>query len=275
MDKREALQTLDTLIHNAATRNWEKELLTKAAENLINDKSTKITLEKLEFDLRPLATRNNLTPAVADFYLRLINDPAGKMQFNYGIHYQSDSPFQHRAIFSGGCFWCLVEPFDTRPGIKSVVSGYTGGHTKNPTYAQVGSHQTGHVEAVEIIYDSRFIKYQEILEIYWQMIDPTDAGGQFDDRSDNYLPAIFYTNNEQHEIAAASQKALQKSGKYAKPIVVPIKPATSFWPAENYHQNFYKKFKSRYRRLKRTRAQILFFLHLHAKFREFFHKTDK
>ena len=191
MDKREALQTLDTLIHNAATRNWEKELLTKAAQNLINDKSTKITLEKLEFDLRPLATRNNLTPAVADFYLRLTNDPAGKMQFDYSIHYQPDSPFQHRALFSGGCFWCLVEPFDTRPGVKSVVSGYTGGHTKNPTYAQVGSHQTGHVEAVEIIYDSRLIKYQEILEIYWQMIDPTDAGGQFDDRGDNYLPAIF------------------------------------------------------------------------------------
>lgn len=106
-----------------------------------------------------------------------------------------------KAIFAGGCFWCMIQPFDTQPGIHSVTSGYTGGHVENPTYEQVLSHTTGHTEAVEIEYDPAIMPYEKLVEIYWQQTDPTDALGQFEDRGDNYRPVIFYTNDEQKQIA--------------------------------------------------------------------------
>ncbi len=146
-----------------------------------------------------------------------------------------------RAIFAGGCFWCMVQPFDELPGIHSVMSGYTGGHVENPTYEQVCSHTTGHTEAVEIIFDPEQLSYNELVEIYWQQTDPTDAFGQFEDRGDNYRPVIFYFNEEQKQIATASKQALQDSGRFDKPIVTTIEPAQPFYPAELYHQDYYKK----------------------------------
>ncbi|HJE96071.1 MAG TPA: peptide-methionine (S)-S-oxide reductase MsrA [Ligilactobacillus acidipiscis] len=275
MNKTETLQNLQALLNNTATHEWEKQLLEQTRKKIQAGQEIKTSLEQLEFNLRPLALRNNLTPAVADFYLQLKGDPAGKMRFDYSIHYQKDPAFQERAIFSGGCFWCLVEPFNTKEGVKSVISGYTGGHLQHPSYEQVKTHKTGHVEAVEIIFDSRKINYQTILATYWRMIDPTDAEGQFDDRGNNYRPAIFYTTPEQKQIAEKSKNELQSSNKYAKPIVVPIEPAKTFWPAENYHQEFYKKFKTRYRHLERTRKQVLFLQHLHARIRTLFKKSTK
>lgn len=151
-----------------------------------------------------------------------------------------------KAIFSGGCFWCMVKPFDQWDGVHRVVSGYTGGHLKNPTYEDVKTGTTGHYEAVEITFDPTIISYQEIIDIYWQQIDPTDDGGQFHDRGHAYRTAIFYNNDDQKLIAEKSKDLLNTSGKFSKPIVTEILPAKEFYDAEDYHQDFYKKSKDVY-----------------------------
>ncbi len=145
------------------------------------------------------------------------------------------------ATFAGGCFWCMVSPFDEQPGIIKVVSGYTGGHTENPTYEEVCSDTTGHYEAVQITYDPEKMSYETLLKQYWQQIDPTDAGGQFNDRGDSYRTAIFYHNEEQHRLAEDSKKELAKSGRFQKEIVTKILPAGPFYRAEEKHQHYYKK----------------------------------
>lgn len=150
------------------------------------------------------------------------------------------------AIFAGGCFWCMVEPFDTYPGIEKVESGYTGGHVANPTYEQVKSGTTGHTEAVKITFDPSKISYAELVEIYWHQTDPTDASGQFQDRGDNYRPVIFVHDAQQRAIAEASKKRLQESGLFDQLIVTKIKDAQPFYLAEDYHQDFYKKNPERY-----------------------------
>lgn len=151
-----------------------------------------------------------------------------------------------KAIFAGGCFWCMVEPFDTLPGVKKVISGYTGGHVPNPTYEQVASGLTGHTEAVEITYDPELMSYDQLLEYYWQVTDPTDAMGQFQDRGDNYRPVIYYNSIQQQLAAEKSKQKLQESGRFTAPIVTKIEPAQPFYPAEEYHQDFYKKAPNRY-----------------------------
>lgn len=152
------------------------------------------------------------------------------------------------ATFAGGCFWCLVKPFDQLEGIEKVVSGYTGGHVVNPTYQQVCSGTTGHVEVVQITFDPAVFPYEKLVEIYWTLIDPTDPGGQFFDRGESYTTAIFYHNEEQRKIAEQSKKRLEESGKFDKPIVVKILPAKPFYPAEEYHQDYYKKNPQHYER---------------------------
>lgn len=149
--------------------------------------------------------------------------------------------YYEKAIFAGGCFWCMIKPFDTQPGIISVVSGYTGGHAEYPTYEQVTTGATGHTEAVEITYDPAIIPYEKLVETYWQQTDPTDALGQFADRGDSYRPVIFYSNESQKKIAEKSKDVLQKSGRFTQPIVTKIEPAQPFYPAEDYHQEYYKK----------------------------------
>lgn len=145
------------------------------------------------------------------------------------------------ATFAGGCFWCMVKPFDETPGIESVISGYTGGHVVNPTYEQVCSETTGHVEAVQITFDDELYSYEQLLSTFWTLIDPTDAGGQFYDRGESYTTAIFYHNDEQLDLAERAKAELQASGKFDKPIAVKILPASAFYPAEDYHQYYYKK----------------------------------
>ncbi|TPF06014.1 peptide-methionine (S)-S-oxide reductase MsrA [Leuconostoc mesenteroides] len=145
------------------------------------------------------------------------------------------------AIFAGGCFWCMVQPFDSLDGIEKVRSGYTGGHVENPTYEQVLTHTTGHTEAVKIWFDSEKISYRELVEIYWEQTDPTDAMGQFQDRGDNYRPVIFVNSPEQREIAEESRAALAASNRFDEPIVTKIGDAKPFYEAEEYHQDFYKK----------------------------------
>lgn len=145
------------------------------------------------------------------------------------------------AILAGGCFWCMVKPFDEFPGIHSITSGYTGGHKENPTYEEVCSGTTGHTEAVKIEFDPKVISYKELLAIYWQQTDPTDAFGQFEDRGESYRPVIFYTTEEQKQIAEISKQELADSKKYTEEIVTTIEPASDFYSAEEYHQDFYKK----------------------------------
>ncbi|MCQ2009969.1 peptide-methionine (S)-S-oxide reductase MsrA [Sporolactobacillus sp. STSJ-5] len=146
-----------------------------------------------------------------------------------------------KATFAGGCFWCMVQPFDQEPGIVDVVSGYTGGHVENPTYREVCYGKTGHAEAVQITFDPDVFPYAKLLELYWQQIDPTDRKGQFHDRGSQYRTAIFYHSDEQKALAEASKKALEESGRFRKPIVTEIVPAEPFYPAEDVHQNYYRK----------------------------------
>jgi len=163
-----------------------------------------------------------------------------------------------KATFAGGCFWCMVAPFQEKEGVLQVVSGYTGGHKKNPTYEEVCSGQTGHYEAVQITYDPSRISYPELLEIFWRQIDPTDPGGQFFDRGQSYQTAIFYHNEEQKRQAEESRDRLQSSGLFQKPIVTKILPASEFYPAEDYHQDYYRKNPVHYAQYKRGSGREFF-----------------
>lgn len=146
-----------------------------------------------------------------------------------------------KAAFAGGCFWCMVKPFKEWEGIHNVVSGYMGGHIENPTYEIVKKGASGHLEIVEITYDSTIFSYEQLLEVYWQQIDPTDAEGQFQDRGYSYTTAIFYYTSAQREMAEASKEKLAESGLFDKPIVTPIRPAKTFYKAEEYHQDYFEK----------------------------------
>jgi len=152
-----------------------------------------------------------------------------------------------KATFAGGCFWCMESPFEKMEGVISVVSGYTGGHKKDPNYKEVSAGVTGHMEAVQILYDPSKITFSELLNVFWRQIDPTDPGGQFVDRGSQYGTAIFYHNEEQRILAEKSKEELEKSGIYEKPIVTKIRKASKFYEAEDYHQDYHKKNPIRYK----------------------------
>jgi len=149
------------------------------------------------------------------------------------------------AMFAGGCFWCMEKPFETLEGVHSVISGYAGGTTENPTYKNYGS--AGHIEVVQITYDPEIVSYADLLNTFWRQIDPTDGGGQFVDRGHEYSSAIFYYGEKQKTLAEASKKSLAESAIFSRPLVTPIKPAPQFWPAEDYHQDYYKNNSFRYK----------------------------
>ncbi len=156
-------------------------------------------------------------------------------------------PRLEKATFGGGCFWCMEKPFEQVDGVVSVISGYIGGHKKNPTYQDVSSGETGHMEAVEISFDPNKIGYSEILDLFWRQVDPTDPGGQFADRGPQYRTAIFYHSDKQMKAATASKEKIDKSGIFDKPVVTEILPGTVFYPAEEYHQDYYRKNPVRYK----------------------------
>ncbi len=151
------------------------------------------------------------------------------------------------AVFAGGCFWCVESDFEKIPGVVQAVSGYTGGKQDNPRYEDVSAGTTGHLEAVLVHYDPAKVTYRELLDVFWRHIDPTDGGGQFVDRGGQYRSAIFYRDEEQRVEAEESKAALQKSGRFSKPVVTEILPAGRFWEAEEYHQDYYRKNPLRYR----------------------------
>ena len=151
------------------------------------------------------------------------------------------------ATFAGGCFWCMEPPFDKLDGVVATISGYTGGHTADPTYEDVSAGTTGHLEALQVIYDPAQIGYAQLLEVFWQSINPTDPEGQFVDRGPQYRSAIFYHDTEQQQLAEASKQQLNASGRFRQPVVTPIVPAGPFYPAEEYHQDYYQKNPLRYK----------------------------
>ena len=149
------------------------------------------------------------------------------------------------AVFAGGCFWCMEPPFDKLPGVVATTSGYTGGQKINPTYQEVSAGDTGHIEAVQITYDPKQVSYEKLLEVFWRNVDPLDKGGQFCDRGSTYTTAIFYQSEEQKKLAEQSKATIEK--KLGKAVVTTIRPAATFYAAEDYHQDYYKNNPLRYK----------------------------
>lgn len=172
----------------------------------------------------------------------VVDNHAGGAEQNLPSSQSSGS--QETALFAGGCFWCMESPFEKLDGVVSVESGYAGGTTVNPAYENYAAG--GHIEVVRVVFDPKRVTYQQLLDTFWRQIDPTDAGGQFVDRGHAYTSAIFYLNDDQRVLAEQSKKTLVESGIFKKPLVTPIVPAPTFYPAEEYHQDYYKKNPLRY-----------------------------
>ena len=152
-----------------------------------------------------------------------------------------------KATFAGGCFWCMEHPFDEIPGVMSVTPGYTGGHKKSPTYEEVSAGGTGHAESVQIVFDPARVTYEKLLDVFWHNIDPVAKDRQFCDTGHQYRSSIFYQNEEQHRLALQSKALLEKNKTFKEPIATEIVQATEFYPAEDYHQHYYKKNPIRYK----------------------------
>jgi peptide methionine sulfoxide reductase msrA/msrB len=195
----------------------------------------------------------------ATLYFMIGNQRSEAVQKEMKMEMAKEETNLRNATFAGGCFWCTESDFEKLPGVVKVISGYTGGNKDNPTYAEVSSGTTGHVEAVQVYYDSSKISYEELLDYFWRHVDPTDAGGQFVDRGPQYRSAIFYHDEEQKRLAEKSKEALSKSGRFNKPIVTEILKFTKFYEAEDYHQDYYKThpFKYKFYRYESGRNQFL------------------
>lgn len=180
-----------------------------------------------------------LSPAVVTIAAALAAAPSGAAP-------KPAAATTSEATFALGCFWCGEASFEGREGVLSVTSGYTGGMKKNPTYEEVGTGTTGHFESIDIVFDPSKTTYSKLLDIFWHNVDPTQADGQFCDRGSEYRSVIFYHGEEQHRLALETEKAIERSGVLKKPIVTQVVAASTFYPAEGYHQDFYKKNPQRY-----------------------------
>ncbi len=180
-------------------------------------------------------------------FLMIGNQRSEAVQKGVKIDAAKEERNLRKATFAGGCFWCTEADFEKLPGVVKVISGYTGGDKENPTYEEVSSGRTGHVEAVQVYYDPRKITYEELLDYFWRHIDPTDGGGQFVDRGSQYRSAIFYHDEEQKRLAEKSREALSESRKFNKPIATEIIKFTTFYEAEDYHQDYYKTHSLKYK----------------------------
>lgn len=167
------------------------------------------------------------------------------------ISYLENNEDLNVATLAGGCFWCMEPPFEALEGVEAVISGYSGGEEDRPSYKEVSSGQTSHTEAVQIFYNPKQVSYDQLLDTFWQAHDPTDDGGQFADRGKHYRPVIFFQSEEEETIAEKSKQALQDSRKFDQPILTAIEEFTNFFPAEEYHQNYYIKQSPHYQRYKK------------------------
>lgn len=163
----------------------------------------------------------------------------------------ADSTSHERAVFAAGCFWCIEPAFDKVDGVLKTTVGYTGGHTDNPTYKQIGTGATGHVEAIEVVFDPQKVTYESLLEVFWNNVDPTTPNRQFCDVGSQYRPEIFVKDKEQRSAAENSKATREKTKTFSAPIIVPITDASKFYPAEEYHQDYYKKNPDHYKRYRR------------------------
>lgn len=174
--------------------------------------------------------------------MKLLTTLIAGLVFAASAHAADESqPATRTAVFAGGCFWCIQPAFDKTPGVIKTIVGYCGGTEPNPTYDLVTSEKTKYRESIEITYDPTKVSYDQLLDVYWKQIDPTQADGQFTDIGPSYQAAIFYGNDEEKKIAEASKAKLAQSGKFKKPIVTEILPAMKFYAAEDYHQKYYKE----------------------------------
>lgn len=189
-----------------------------------------------------------LTAMAASLFLAVI----GTSQVVLSTENRTDSSKLAKAYFAGGCFWCMEEAFEKVEGVGEVVSGYMGGRVKNPSYEDVSSGRTGHAESVEVRYDPSKITYPQLLETFWHNIDPITADAQFCDHGNQYRAVIFYQGDEQRKAAEESKRAIEGSKRFATPIVTEVVSASEFYPAEEYHQDFYKKNPIRYKYYKFT-----------------------
>ncbi|MFH1877203.1 MAG: peptide-methionine (S)-S-oxide reductase MsrA [Candidatus Omnitrophota bacterium] len=180
-----------------------------------------------------------------------------------------------KAMFAGGCFWCMEKPFEDIDGVISVTAGYTGGSGEDPSYEDVCTGKTGHVEAVLVVFDPSRVSYSGLLEVFWEQIDPTDTLGQFADRGSQYRTVIFYHDDEQRRLAEGSKRALEKSGIYGKPIVTAIEKAGKFYPAEEYHQDYYRKCPVEYGNYKTGSGRGKYIEKMKEKTAEFYKKERK
>lgn len=160
---------------------------------------------------------------------------------------QYDVSKYEKATFAGGCFWCMEPPFEKLDGVVDVISGYAGGEVESPAYEKVAAGRTGHRESIQVVFDSNKVSYEQLLGVFWQQIDPTDQGGQFVDRGRQYSSAVFYHSEEQKRLAEQSKRELERSGRFGKPLVTEIVPFTTFYRAEEYHQDYYKKHPVKYK----------------------------
>lgn len=180
------------------------------------------------------------------------------MKWGVVMNHGSGGQQYQLATFAGGCFWCMVSPFEDVEGVIKVVSGYTGGHLENPTYQEVCADTTGHYEAVQIIFNPAVLPYARLLEIFWRQVDPTDPTGQFHDRGTSYQTAIFYHNDQQRQLAQASKVELEQSGRFDRPVATVILPATKFYLAEEYHQDYHKQNPLHYRQYRQGSGRDYF-----------------
>jgi peptide-methionine (S)-S-oxide reductase len=164
-----------------------------------------------------------------------------------GFAQQPAKPATASAIFAGGCFWCMEPPFDALPGVISTTSGYTSGHTVDPTYVSTSTGKTGHTEAVKIVYDPAKVSYEKLLHVFWRNHDPLTANAQFCDRGSQYRAGIYFGSEEERKLAEGSKAELEKSGRFKSPITTEIVAQTAFYPAEDYHQDYYQKNPIRYK----------------------------
>lgn len=184
---------------------------------------------------------NSLNQIIISFKKLIKKDSKDNIYFGGQQLNSADKCSCEIATFAGGCFWCMVAPFEALEGVVKVISGYTGGYKENPTYEQVCSGTTGHYEAIQITFQPKIISYEDLVEVFWRQIDPTDAGGQFHDRGKSYRTAVFYYNEAQRQTIVDSKKKLNKSNRFSAPIATLILPATTFYPAEEYHQGYYRE----------------------------------
>ncbi|RUO23941.1 peptide-methionine (S)-S-oxide reductase [Aliidiomarina minuta] len=198
--------------------------------------------------------KNNLYMVLSGLLLMLISGCSS------GSDAESERDLEAFAVatFAGGCFWCVEEGFEKLPGVHEAISGYTGGQTPDPTYEQVAGGRTSHTEAVQVYYDPEVIEYAGLLEAFWRMMDPNDAGGQFVDRGRQYRPEIFYHNEQQRQLAKASIARLAETGPFDEAIIVPVTALDEFYQAEDYHQNYYRENPIRYRFYTRNSGRYQF-----------------